>query len=106
MSREEQKRRFLARLEEPEKHWKFSPADVAERPHWSAYMAAYQYAIRATATPHAPWFVIPADHKWFTRLAVVAAIDEALRGLDLHYPTIAPEQMAALEEARRALEEE
>ena len=103
VSREEQKKRFLARLEEPEKHWKFSPSDVAERAHWDAYMAAYEDAIRATAAPHAPWFVIPADHKWFTRLAVVAAIDEALRGLDLHYPTIPPEQMAALEEARRTL---
>jgi hypothetical protein len=69
-------------------------------------MAAYEDAIRATATPHAPWFVIPADHKWFTRLAVVAAIDEALRGLDLDYPTVPPEQMAALEEARRTLEGE
>ena len=106
VSREEQKKRFLARLEEPEKHWKFSPADVAERAHWSAYMAAYEDAIRATAAPHAPWFVIPADHKWFTRLAVVAAIDEALRGIDLHYPTVPPEQAAALEEARRALERE
>ena len=106
VSREEQKKRFLARLEEPEKHWKFSPADVAERAHWRAYMAAYEDAIRATATPQAPWFVIPADHKWFTRLAVVAAIDEAMRGLDLHYPAVPPEQMAALEEARRALERE
>jgi PPK2 family polyphosphate:nucleotide phosphotransferase len=106
VSREEQKKRFLARLEEPEKHWKFSPADVAERAHWRAYMAAYEDAIRATAMPQAPWFVIPADHKWFTRLAVVAAIDEAMRGLDLDYPAVPPEQMAALEEARRALEGE
>jgi PPK2 family polyphosphate:nucleotide phosphotransferase len=103
VSREEQKKRFLARLEEPEKHWKFSPADVAERAHWGAYMAAYEDAIRATAAPHLPWFVIPADHKWFTRLAVVTAVDEALRGLDLHYPTVPPEQMGALEEARRML---
>jgi polyphosphate kinase 2 (PPK2 family) len=106
VSREEQKKRFLARLEEPEKHWKFSPADVAERAHWRAYMAAYEDAIRATAMPQAPWFVIPADHKWFTRLAVVAAIDEAMRGLDLDYPAVPPEQMAALEEARRGLEGE
>ena len=69
-------------------------------------MAAYEDAIRATATPHAPWFVVPADHKWFTRLAVVATIDEALRGLDLHYPTIPPEQMSAHEQARRKLERE
>ena len=106
VSREEQKRRFLARLEEPEKHWKFSPADVAERAHWGAYLAAYEDAIRATAAPHAPWFVVPADHKWFARLAVVAAVDEALRGLDLNYPAVPPEQMAALEEARRTLERE
>jgi polyphosphate kinase 2 (PPK2 family) len=106
VSRAEQKKRFLARLQEPEKHWKFSPADVAERAHWSAYMAAYEDAIRATAAPHAPWFVVPADHKWFTRLAVVAAVDEALRGLDLAYPPAPPEQTAALEEAQRALEAE
>ena len=106
VSRNEQKKRFLARLEEPEKHWKFSPSDVVERAHWNAYMTAYEDAIRATATPHAPWFVIPADRKWFTRLAVVAAIDEALRRLDLRYPTVQPEQMTALEEARRVLEEE
>jgi PPK2 family polyphosphate:nucleotide phosphotransferase len=105
VSPEEQKRRFLARLSEPEKHWKFSSADVAERAHWSAYMAAYEDAIRATATSHAPWFVIPADHKWFTRLAVVAAVDEALRGLDLRYPTVPPERMTELEEARRVLEQ-
>jgi PPK2 family polyphosphate:nucleotide phosphotransferase len=106
VSREEQKRRFLARLDEPEKHWKFQSSDVAERAHWGAYMAAYEDAIRATAAPHAPWFVIPADHKWFTRLAVAAAIDEGLRGLDLHYPEVPPAQRAGLEEARRALEAE
>jgi PPK2 family polyphosphate:nucleotide phosphotransferase len=106
VSREEQKKRFLSRLDEPEKHWKFQPSDVAERRHWDAYMAAYEDAIRATAAPHAPWFVVPADHKWFTRLAVAAAIDEGLRGLDLAYPTVPPEQAAELAEARRALEAE
>lgn len=106
VSREEQKKRFLARIGEPEKHWKFQPSDVAERLHWDAYMAAYEDAIRATAAPHAPWFVIPADRKWFTRLAVAAAIDEGLRGLDLRYPEVSPEQAAGLEEARRALEGE
>jgi PPK2 family polyphosphate:nucleotide phosphotransferase len=106
VSRAEQRRRFLARLDEPEKHWKFQPSDVAERRHWDAYMAAYEDAIRATAAPHAPWFVIPADHKWFTRLAVAAAVDEGLRGLGLHYPEVPPEQRAGLEEARRALEAE
>src|SRR5215218_10933502 len=92
VSREEQRERFLERLEEPAKNWKFSPADVAERAHWDAYMAAYEDAIRATAAPHAPWFVVPADRKWFARLAVVAAVDEALRGLDLGYPSVPPEQ--------------
>jgi PPK2 family polyphosphate:nucleotide phosphotransferase len=106
VSRGEQKKRFLARLEEPEKNWKFSPSDIAERAHWDAYMAAYEDAIRATAAPHAPWLVVPADHKWFTRLAVVAAVDEGLRGLGLRYPSVLPEQAAALEAAQRVLDEE
>ena len=103
VSQAEQKRRFLARIEEPEKNWKFSAGDVAERAHWDAYMKAYEAAIRGTAAPHAPWFVVPADTKWFTRLAVVAAIIEALEGLDLHYPKVTKEQQAALEVARKAL---
>ncbi|MBR0684160.1 polyphosphate kinase 2 family protein [Roseomonas eburnea] len=103
VSRAEQKRRFLARIEEPEKNWKFSANDVAERAHWDAYMEAYDAAIRATAAPHAPWYVVPADQKWFTRLAVVAAIVEALEGLDLHYPRVTKEEKAALEVARKAL---
>jgi PPK2 family polyphosphate:nucleotide phosphotransferase len=106
VSREEQKKRFLSRLDEPEKNWKFQPSDVAERRHWDAYMAAYEDAIRATAAPHAPWHVIPADNKWFTRLAVVAAVDEAMRALDLHYPEVDAEQAAKLGEARRKLEGE
>ena len=103
VSQAEQKRRFLARIEEPEKNWKFSAGDVAERAHWDAYMKAYDAAIRATAAPHAPWFVVPADQKWFTRLAVVAAIIEALEGLDLHYPKVTKDEKAALEVARKAL---
>jgi len=103
VSQAEQKRRFLARIEEPEKNWKFSASDVAERAHWSAYMTAYEAAIRGTAAPHAPWFVVPADTKWFTRLVVVAAIIEALEGLDLHYPKVTKEQKATLEVARKAL---
>lgn len=106
VSRKEQKKRFMARLDEPEKNWKFQPSDVAERGHWDAYMAAYEEAIRATATPQAPWHVIPADHKWFTRLAVVAAVDEAMRGLNLAYPTVDTEQRARLDEARRLLKAE
>jgi len=88
VSRKEQKRRFLERLDQPEKNWKFSEADAAERQHWDDYMEAYEAAIRGTASKHAPWFVVPADNKWFTRLVVVAAIVEALENLDLAYPTV------------------
>ena len=103
VSKAEQKRRFLARLDEPEKNWKFSPADVQERRHWKAYQRAYEEAIRATAAEHAPWFVVPADHKWFTRLVVAAAVVEALLALDLDYPTVGPAERRALEAARREL---
>lgn len=103
VSPEEQKKRFLARLDEPEKNWKFSPSDVAERRHWDAYQDAYEKAIRATATPEAPWYVVPADNKWFTRLVVVAAINRALESLKLRYPVVTEAQRAALAEARAAL---
>jgi len=103
VSADEQKKRFLARIEEPEKNWKFSPNDVAERAHWGDYMKAYQGAISATAAPHAPWFVVPADSKWFTRLVVVAAIIEALEKLDLHYPAVTKEQRTALAVAKKSL---
>jgi PPK2 family polyphosphate:nucleotide phosphotransferase len=103
VSKAEQKKRFLARIDEPEKNWKFSVNDVSERGHWDAYMAAYEAAIRGTAAKHAPWFVVPADTKWFTRLVVVAAIVQALEGLDLHYPKVTKAQKAALEGARAAL---
>jgi PPK2 family polyphosphate:nucleotide phosphotransferase len=103
VSREEQKKRFLSRIAEPEKNWKFSPNDVAERAHWDDYMKAYQAAISATAAPHAPWFVVPADAKWFTRLVVVAAIIEALEKLDLHYPVVTKEQRTALAVAKKSL---
>jgi PPK2 family polyphosphate:nucleotide phosphotransferase len=88
VSKQEQKRRFLERLEEKQKHWKFSASDLAERAFWGDYQDAYQAAIAATATPHAPWFVVPADHKWFTRLIVVAAMIEALEALDLKLPAL------------------
>ncbi len=104
VSREEQRKRFLSRIAEPEKNWKFSASDVAERAHWDEYMKAYQEAIRATATPQAPWYVVPADRKWFTRLVVVGAICHALEGLRLHYPEVTSGQRAALEEARAALD--
>jgi PPK2 family polyphosphate:nucleotide phosphotransferase len=88
VSRDEQKSRFLKRLDTPEKNWKFSASDVQERKFWSDYMHAYQEAIRATASDHAPWFVVPADKKWFTRLVVAAAIVEAVEQLDLTYPRV------------------
>ncbi len=88
LSREEQKRRFLERLDTPAKNWKFSPADVAERRHWDAYMAAYEEVLRATATRDAPWYVVPADHKWFARYLVAEAVIAALEGLDLAYPQV------------------
>jgi PPK2 family polyphosphate:nucleotide phosphotransferase len=98
VSKEEQRRRFLDRLEQPAKRWKFSMDDVSERKRWDDYMAAYEDMIRATSRPVAPWYVVPADHKWFTRLMVAAAVIDALEGLDLSFPKIGA---AALEEMRR-----
>jgi PPK2 family polyphosphate:nucleotide phosphotransferase len=103
VSKAEQKKRFLERLTEPEKHWKFSAADVRERAHWDAYMEAYEDMIRATATPHAPWYVVPADNKWFTRMVVAAAVVEALESLDLRYPEVDKKKQAEIAEARRLL---
>ncbi len=88
VSREEQKKRFLKRLDEPEKNWKFSVADVHEREHFDAYMDAYDDAIKATATSWAPWYVVPADHKWFTRLVVASAVIETLESLNPAFPTL------------------
>ncbi len=106
LSKQEQRRRFLARLEEAEKNWKFSAADLAERAHWDDYQDAYEAAITATAAPHAPWFVVPADHKWFTHLVVVTALIEALERLDLAFPKVSAEQHTALKAARARLEAE
>jgi PPK2 family polyphosphate:nucleotide phosphotransferase len=106
VSKEEQKRRFLDRLEQRDKHWKFSPSDMAERAHWDDYQSAYQAAIAATATPHAPWFVVPADHKWYTQLIVVGAMIEALEVLDLKVPELTPQEQAELDVARKKLENE
>jgi PPK2 family polyphosphate:nucleotide phosphotransferase len=103
VSKAEQKRRFLSRLDEPEKNWKFSATDVAERRFWKDYQRAYEDAIRGTATKEAPWYVIPADHKWFTRLAVSAAIVDTLARLDLHYPVVDAAKRKALQAARREL---
>jgi PPK2 family polyphosphate:nucleotide phosphotransferase len=103
ISKEEQRQRFLQRLEDPEKNWKFSDADVRERECWDDYMDAYQEMIRNTAAPHAPWYVVPADHKWFTRAVVSAVIIETLEELKLAFPTVDPARRKDLEAARRHL---
>jgi polyphosphate kinase 2 (PPK2 family) len=103
VSHAEQERRFLERLDTPEKNWKFSAADITERQHWQEYMNAYQDMIRATATPWAPWYVVPADHKWFTRAVVASAVIDALASLDLHYPEVDKAKRAELAAARKIL---
>lgn len=103
VSKAEQKKRFLQRLDEQDKHWKFEPADVFEREHWEAYQQAYEQAIRATSTEHARWHVIPADHKWFLRLAVAGVVIDALERLNLAYPEITPAQEQEFERCRVAL---
>jgi PPK2 family polyphosphate:nucleotide phosphotransferase len=103
ISKEEQRRRFLARLDDPSKHWKFSMNDVVERKRWDRYMEAYEEMIRATSTDDAPWYVIPADNKWFTWLVVAEVIVEALEGLDLKFPKIEGRTLAEMKKARRAL---
>jgi PPK2 family polyphosphate:nucleotide phosphotransferase len=103
VSREEQKKRFMQRLERPEKHWKFSSSDVHERKFWNDYMHAFEEAIRATASKHAPWFVVPADNKWFTRLVVASAIVRAVEELDLAYPKVSAEKKEELAAVRAAL---
>jgi PPK2 family polyphosphate:nucleotide phosphotransferase len=106
VSRKEQKKRFLERLDQPEKNWKFSAADVQEREHWDEYMEAYEEMIRNTATPHAPWYVVPADYKWVTRLIVAAAVVDTMQGLKLHYPVLDDAKREGLKAARAALESE
>jgi PPK2 family polyphosphate:nucleotide phosphotransferase len=106
VSRKEQKRRFLERIETPEKQWKFSTADVKERGFWTQYMAAYEDMIRATASQEAPWYVIPADNKWYTRAVVAAAVVDAMASLNLAYPSIGPEQQKELASAKRLLQNE
>jgi PPK2 family polyphosphate:nucleotide phosphotransferase len=103
VSKEEQRRRFIARLDEKEKNWKFSAADLKERALWDQYQEAYEETIRHTSTPHAPWHVIPADHKWFTRLAVAAAVVETLESLKLAYPKITAAQRTELATLRESL---
>jgi PPK2 family polyphosphate:nucleotide phosphotransferase len=103
VSKQEQKRRFLERLENPEKHWKFSEADARERERWDDYMDAYEDMIRNTASEAAPWYVVPADNKWYTRLVVSAVVVETLASLDLKYPEVDESRRKALAAARAAL---
>jgi PPK2 family polyphosphate:nucleotide phosphotransferase len=103
VSKEEQKRRFLDRLNEPEKNWKFSEADVRERQCWDDYMNAYEEMIQHTSTPEAPWYVVPADHKWFTHIAVSSAIIQTLEEMDLQFPKVDKARRKQLESARQAL---
>jgi PPK2 family polyphosphate:nucleotide phosphotransferase len=103
VSKGEQKRRFLERLQNPEKNWKFSANDITERAFWDDYMTAYEDMIRNTSTPEAPWYVVPADNKWFTRIVVGAAVIEALDALDLHYPQVSKEKLKDLAAAEQLL---
>jgi len=106
VSKEEQRRRFLARLDEPVKNWKFSLSDVKEREHWDEYMEAYEDMLAETSTEHAPWYVVPADHKWFMRMAVADVVVSTLEKLKPEFPTITEEKRRELEAARKALEQE
>ena len=106
MSKDEQKKRFLERLETPEKHWKFSASDLAERAFWKDYMEAFEEALSATSTEWAPWYIIPADHKWVARAVVADILTSTIGSLHLTYPEVTPEQRQALEEARTQIEEE
>ncbi|HEV2101620.1 MAG TPA: polyphosphate kinase 2 family protein [Candidatus Acidoferrum sp.] len=106
VSKKEQKRRFLERLDNPEKNWKFSAADVQERKYWDNYQSAYEKMIRNTATKHSPWVVVPADNKWFCRLLVVATVVDALSDMNLEYPNVDQEKRAALRAARKQLEKQ
>jgi PPK2 family polyphosphate:nucleotide phosphotransferase len=104
LSREEQRKRFLERIENPEKNWKFSPHDVEERAHWDSYQEAFSDMLTHTSTEWAPWYVIPADHKWFAHLAVGAVLTQALMEIDPHYPTVDAEMRKALEQVKVELE--
>lgn len=106
VSRKEQKKRFLERLDNPDKNWKFSIGDVEERGRWEDYQEAYEDMIRSTATEHAPWYVVPADSKWFTRMVVAAAIIDALGSLELKFPEVDDDKQKELAAARIALEQE
>ncbi len=104
MSKDEQKQRLLSRIDEPSKNWKFSKLDVHERQSWDAYQDAYEDMIRHTSTKVAPWYVVPADHKWFARLVIAEVLAATLLDIDPHYPTMSPQQLTDLAAARGALE--
>ncbi|UEG51944.1 polyphosphate kinase 2 family protein [Mucilaginibacter daejeonensis] len=106
ISKKEQKERFLKRINDPSKNWKFSAADIKEREHWDDYMEAYEEAISETATDEAPWYIIPADKKWFTRVAISSIIIDTLKSLDLKYPVLPDEEASKLQEAKAQLEAE
>ena len=104
VSKEEQKKRFLERIDNPDKNWKFSSADAKERGYWKDYMKAYEDMIRNTATKDSPWYVVPADNKWFSRLVVAAAVIDSLASLNLEYPEVSEDKLKELAEAKNALE--
>ena len=106
VSKKEQKKRFMVRLDDPKKNWKFSAADLREREYWNDYQIAFEKMVRNTASQHAPWIVVPADNKWFSRLLVVATIVDALEGLNLEYPQLSESERAALKAERKILEKE
>lgn len=106
VSKDEQKQRFLGRIKTPEKNWKFSIADANERRYWDQYMNAYEDALQHTSTKWAPWYVIPADHKWFTRVAVADILLKTLKSLGMKYPVLSKEKMAELQKAKNHLERE
>jgi len=106
ISKEEQAKRFIKRLENPSKNWKFSSADLEERKLWDRYMSCYQEAISETSTKYAPWFVVPADKKWYARLVVSEIIIDTLKGMQLHYPEMSSEQKARIEEFKQRLKDE
>ena len=106
ISKEEQRRRLLERLLNPDKHWKFSPADVSERAFWDDYRKAYEHCLSATSTDWAPWYVIPANHKWVARALVADILTTAIRGLDLKFPKVTEEQQRTIAAARTQLENE
>jgi PPK2 family polyphosphate:nucleotide phosphotransferase len=106
VSKKEQKKRFLERLNKPSKHWKFNPEDLAERNHWDEYQKAYEEMIRETATEESPWYIVPADNKWYTRVVVASAVVEALDSLDLKYPKVTRKMTKQLAASRRKLEKE